>query len=90
MSVDEDHAVADQLPCGGDRLLGIAEVVDRDPLHLLAEHAALGVDVGHGERRAALHLLAVPGILSRNRDGHADQDVRPSGPAERDGKHDDG
>ena len=62
MSDDEDHTVADQLPGGGDRLLGIAEVVGRDELHLLAEHAAGGVEVGHGQRRAALHLLAEPGI----------------------------
>ena len=90
MPDDEDHAVTDQLLCGGDRLLGIAEVVRRDQLHLLAEHAAGGVDVGHGQRRAALHLLAEPGIHSRHRAGHADQDFRPSGLAERDGEHDDG
>ena len=60
---DQDRTVADQLPGGGDRLLGIAEVVRRDQLHLLAEHAALGIDVGHGLRRAALHLLAEPGFF---------------------------
>ena len=75
VSDDEDHTVTDQLPCGGDRLLGIAEVVRRDQLHLLAEHAAGGVEVGHGQRRAALHLLAEPGILARHRAGHADQDL---------------
>ena len=90
MADDEDHPVADQLPCGGDRLLGIAEVVHRDQLHLLAEHAAGGVEVGHGQRRAALHLLAEPGFLSRHRARHSDQDVRPRGPAERGGKHDNG
>ena len=90
MSDDEDHTVADQLLGGGDRLLGIAEVVRRDEPHLLAEDAAGGVDVGHGQLRATLHLLAVPGILSRHRACHADQDVRPSGPAERGGKHDNG
>ena len=43
MSDDEDHTVADQLLCGGDRLLGIAEVVRRDQLHLLVEYTARGV-----------------------------------------------
>ena len=88
MPDDEDHAVTDQLLCGGDRLLGIAEVVHSGELHLLAEHAARGIDVGHGQRRAALHLLAEPGVLSRHRASHSDQDVRPRGPAERGGKHD--
>jgi hypothetical protein len=35
VSDDEDHTVTDQLAGGGDRLLGIAEVVRRDQLHLL-------------------------------------------------------
>ena len=89
MPGDEDHAVADQLLYSGDRLLGIAEVVHRDQLYLLAEYAAGGVDVGHGQLCAALHLLAKPGKLARNRARHANQDVRPRGPAERGGKHDD-
>ena len=55
MSDDEDHTVTDQLLGGGDRLFGIAEVVRRDQPHLLAEDAAGGVDVGHGQLRAALH-----------------------------------
>ena len=67
MSDDEDRTVADQLPGGGDRLLGIAEVVHHDQLYLLAEHAAGGVEVGHGQLRAALKLLAEPGFLSRDR-----------------------
>ena len=62
MSDDEGHTVADQLLGRGDRLLGIAEVVCRDQPHLLTEHAAGSVVVAHGERRAALHLLAEPGI----------------------------
>ncbi len=90
MADDEDHTVTDQLLCGGDRLLGIAEVVGGDEPHLLAEHAAGGVDVGHGQLRAALHLLAEPGILARQRARHSDQDFRPSGPAERGSKHDNG
>ena len=51
--------------------------------YLLAEHAAGGVEVGHGQLRAALKLLAEPGFLSRDRSRHSDQDVRPCGPAER-------
>ena len=90
MPGDEDHTVADQLLCGGDRLLGIAEVVHRDQLHLLAEHAAGGVEVGYSLRRTTLHLLAEPGILARHRAGHSDQDFRPRGPAERGGKQDSG
>jgi hypothetical protein len=67
VSGDEDHTVTDQLLCGGDCLLGVAEVVHRGALHLLAEDAAGGVDVGHRQRRAALHLPAEPGILARHR-----------------------
>jgi hypothetical protein len=88
VSDDKDHTVTDQLLCGRDRLFGIAEVVRRDQLHLLAKHAAGGVDVGHRLRRAALHLLTEPGILAGQRARHADQYARPSGPAERDGKRD--
>jgi hypothetical protein len=83
VSGHEDHTVADQLLCSGDRLLGIAEVVHSDQLYLLAEHAAAGVEVGHGLRRTALHLLAEPSIFPRDRARHADQDFRLSGPAER-------
>ena len=90
MSGDEDHTVADQLPGSGDRLLGIAEVVRRDQLDLLPEHAAIGVEVGHGLRRPALQLLAEPGVRSRQRGRQSDQDVGPRGPAERGGKHDHG
>ena len=75
MADDEDRTLADQLPGGGDRLAGIAEIVRRDELYLLAEHAPGGVEVRHGELRAALHLLAEPGILTCHRAGHADQDL---------------
>ena len=79
MAGDEDHTVTDQLLRGGDRLLGIAEVIHGDQLHLLAEHAAGGVEVGYSLLRTALHLLAEPSILSRNRARHSDQDFRPAG-----------
>ena len=76
VSGDEDHTLADQFLGGGDRLLGIACIVRRDELHLLAEHTAGGVDVGYGQLRAALHLLAGPRVLSRHRPSDADQDIR--------------
>jgi hypothetical protein len=75
MPDDEDHAIADQLPCGRDRLLGIAEVVHCGELNLLAEDAAGGVDICHRLRGAALHLLAEPGILAGHRPGHANQNL---------------
>jgi hypothetical protein len=75
VSDHEDHTVTDQLPGRSDRLLGIAEVVHRGELDLLAEHAASGVQVGHGQCRAALHLLAEPGIFPRHRASHADQNL---------------
>ena len=76
---DEHHTVSHQLLGGGHRLLGIAEVVDRDEPHLLAEHAARRIDVGHGHLRAALHLLADPGERSRDRACRPDQHLRPRG-----------
>ena len=76
MPDDENNAVTDQLLGGGDRLLRIAEIVCRDEPHLLAEYAARGIDVGHGHLRAALHLLADPGELSRHRACRPDQDLR--------------
>ena len=45
MPDDERHAIADQFLCGHDRLLRITRVIDGDQLHLLSEHAALGVEV---------------------------------------------
>ena len=90
VSHDEDYTVTDELSCGGDRLPGIAVIVRRDQSHLLPEHAAGGVDVGHRLRRAALHLLAKPGILARQRARHSDQNFRPSRPAQRGGKDDNG
>jgi hypothetical protein len=79
VSDDEGHAIADQLRCSGDRLLGIAEIVRRDQLHLLAEHATSGVKVGYGQRRTALVLLAEPGKLACQWARHSDQDIRSGG-----------
>ena len=89
MPDDEHHAVGHQLLGGRHRLLGIAEVVDRDEPHLLAEHAARRIDVGHGHLRAALHLLADPGEPSRHRAGDPDQHLRPRGAAEHGRERDD-
>ena len=72
---DEHHAHRDQLVGGRDRLLAIAVIVGRDHLHLLAEHAARGIQVGHRERHAALRLFAEPSVRSGERPGHADQDL---------------
>ena len=62
----------------------------QDDYYLLAEHAAGGVNVGHGQLGAALQLLAYPGNLARHRAGHSDQNVRPRGRPEHGGKDDNG
>jgi hypothetical protein len=67
VSDDKDDAVRNQFPGCGDCLLGIAEVVGRDELNLLAEYAARGIDVGNRQLRTALKLLAGPCELSRHR-----------------------
>ena len=78
MPGDEDNAITDQLLSDSDCLLRIAGIVRRVELHLLAKHTARRVDVGHGQPRAPLHLLAVPGVLSRHRTCDCDQHLRPS------------
>ena len=90
MSDDEDHPRTDQFLGGSDRLLGVAKVVRADEPDLLPQHAASGIDIGHGLRRAALQLFAEPGVLAGQRARHADQDFRSSGPAEGGGQHDNG
>ena len=72
---DEHHAHRDQLVGGRDRLLAIAVIVGRDHLHLLAEHAARGIQVGHRERHAALRLFGEPRVRPGKRCGQADQDL---------------
>src|SRR5438552_13208460 len=89
MPDDENDPVSHQLLGGRHSLLGIAEVVDRDEPHLLAEHAARRVDVGYCHLRAALSLLADPGEPSRHRSRDADQHLRPRG-AKRGRERDDG
>jgi hypothetical protein len=55
----------------------------------LAEDAARRVNVFYGQLRAALALLADPGVIPRHRGDNPDQDFRPSGAAERRCKHND-
>lgn len=79
MPDDEHHPVGHQLLGGRDRLLGIAEIVDRDQPHLLAEHATRRVEVGHRPLRAALPLLADPGKPPCHRRRDPDQHFSPRG-----------
>src|SRR5262245_61749373 len=79
MTGDEDHPISNQLLSGGDRLLGIAEIVGRNKPDLLAEHATHGIEVGHCQLRASLHSLAEPGVLPRYRTCNPDQHLCPSG-----------
>ena len=52
-------------------------------LSLLAEHAALGVDVLDRHLGAALHLLAEGGVLAGDRPDHGDRNVLRPRPSER-------
>ena len=75
MPGDKDDLLADHVVGRRDRLLRIASVVGDDQVELLAEHAALGVDVGDRHLGAALHLLAERGIRAGDRPDHRDRDV---------------
>ena len=86
MPDDEGDAVADELPGGGNRLLGIAEVVRHDETYLLTKYAARRIDVGYRHLRGALFLVAGPCELSRERVREPDQHLRASGATERDDK----
>jgi hypothetical protein len=90
MSDDEDGTVACQLVCCGDRLIRVAEIVDHNQLDPLAEHAAGGIEILDRESGAALELPAEPRLRARHRARHPNQDLRPSGPAERGGEDDHG
>ncbi len=68
----------------------VAEVVGRDQPHLLSEHTARRIDVGHRHLGAALHLLADPGERPRVRACASNQHLRPRGAAKRDSERDDG
>ena len=75
MPDDRGDARLDELSGRGDRLLGVAVVVDRQQLDLLAEDAARGVQLGDLHRRALQHLLAEPGHAAGQRPRPADQDL---------------
>ena len=75
MPGDEDDAVARQLARQRHRLIGVAEVVADDQLDLLAEHAALGVEILDRHLGAALIPLAGPGVDAGHRAGRADPDL---------------
>ena len=74
MTEHGDHAVIDQVMRHGDGLLGVALVVERDGLDLLAEHAALGVPLVDGDLRAVEHGRADLGIGARLHRGQSDFD----------------
>jgi hypothetical protein len=73
---DEGGAVADQFAGQCHRLVGVAGVVAYDQLDLLAEDAAVGVKVCNRQLRAALILLAEPGVGAGHRARDGDPDVR--------------
>jgi hypothetical protein len=75
MPDDENDAVADQLVCGGDRLIGVTEVVSDDHLDLLAKDAAISVEIRGRHTGAAFELLAEPRLSAGHRAGHADQNL---------------
>ena len=79
MPNDEQHTISDQFLGGSDCLLRIAEIVSHDQLHLLAQHAARSIDVGDGQLRTPLQLLACPCELTRHRSCDPDQNVGANG-----------
>ena len=48
----------------------------RRPIGTRSEYAARRIDIGHGQLRTALHLLAAPSVLARHRACNPDQHVR--------------
>src|SRR5262245_49875919 len=90
MTGDEDHAVAHQFASQRHRLIGVAEIVADDELDALPEDAARGVEIRDRHLGGAFELLAAPRLRAGHRAGHANQDVRPRGPAERGEKRDNG
>ena len=75
MTVDEDHALGDEVVGDGNGLLRIAGVVADFELELLAEHAARSVDVGNRLLGASLELDAEGGVVAGDRTGGSNRDV---------------
>jgi hypothetical protein len=71
----ERHLLAGEFLADRARLLRIAGIVADFELELLAEHAALGVDVGDGGFGAVLQLRAERRVLARHRPRDADGDL---------------
>ena len=79
MPDDEDDTVAYQLVRCGDRLIRVAKIVGHDELDLLAEEAALAVEIRGRHPGAALELLAEPRLRAGHWAGNANQDLSPDG-----------
>jgi hypothetical protein len=72
---DEHYSLADQFLGGDDRLLGVAEVIDRNESNVLTEYATRGIDVRHRHLRTTLALLSDPGQSPCHRTRDADQNL---------------
>ena len=75
MAYDGVHLRLHELAGSGDRLLGVAVIVDWEERDLLAENPAGRVQLGDLNADAFLHLLAEPGQPAGQRTRHADQDL---------------
>ena len=72
MAGNEDDAFGDKIVRHGDRLLRIAGIVADAERQILAEDAALGVDVLHRPLGTVLHLIAERRIFARHRASSSD------------------
>jgi hypothetical protein len=80
MPDDEDDAVAYQLVCCGDRLIRVAEVVAHEELDLLAEEAALAIEIRGRHPSTAFELLAEPRLRAAHWTSHPNPDFGRRGP----------
>ena len=76
MADDELDAVADEFVGDRNALLGIGDVVALFDLELLAENAALGVEVLRRLLDAGRQLRAERGVRAGDRTGDPDLDLR--------------
>ena len=75
MPGDKDDLFPDYVVGCRHRLFRIASVIGDDQVEFLAEHPALGVDVGDRHLGAPLHLLAERGIRACDRPDHRNRHV---------------